>query len=71
MTEGLKALEMSQIPLFYDSSSTFFDQTKTVQTQWSEIGSYWNGDTAKRIRLTPISAFKGTVEFFVEIKKLK
>ena len=23
VTEGLKALEMSQIPLFYDSSSTF------------------------------------------------
>ena len=66
-----KSTSQAQFNIGDDSSSTFFDQTKTVQTQWSEIGSYWNGDTAKRIRLTPISAFKGTVEFFVEIKKLK
>ena len=66
-----KSTSEAQFNIGDDSSTTFFDQGKTIPINWTEIGTYWNGNEYKRIRFTPTSTFQGTVEFFVEIKKLK
>lgn len=66
-----KSTSEAQFNIGDDSSTTFFDRGKTIPINWTEMGTYWNGNEYKRIRFTPTSTFQGTVEFFVEIKKLK